>query len=135
MNADRFRKLAVEVEGSIESSHAGHPDFRIANKIFASLPDDESHGVLNLTPDAQDEFVSLYPVVFEPLKGTWGERGWTKVHFAHAKVDALRKAIAAASEKVKPLSGKPAARPAAKPAGKPPSVPVPKPSAKPQSGR
>lgn len=127
MNAEQFRKLMLEVDGAVESSHAGHPDFRIAGKIFASLPDQESFGVLNLTPDAQDEFASLHPTMFEPLKGAWGGQGWTKVHFTAARVGPLRKAIAAAIEKV--------SRPRAKSTRTPPRDPPSKPSEKPRAGR
>ena len=57
MTADRFRRLALEISGAIESSHMNHPDFRIGGRIFASLgyPDDE-HGMVKLTPEQQRIF-------------------------------------------------------------------------------
>lgn len=107
MNAEKFRSLALEIEGAFEGSHMRHADFRIANskgakagKIFASLSEDEDFGVVNLTPDAQDEFIKTFDGQFEPMNGAWGKAGWTKVVFKSARVAAVRKALAAAAAKV-----------------------------------
>ena len=35
MTADDFRKKALEIPDAFESAHVGHPDFRIAGKVFA----------------------------------------------------------------------------------------------------
>jgi len=35
------RRLALSLEGSVEQDHHGFPSFRVAGKIFATLPDDE----------------------------------------------------------------------------------------------
>ena len=37
MTADEFRDLALQLPGALEDSHMGHPDFRIDNRIFATL--------------------------------------------------------------------------------------------------
>ena len=76
MTADRFRSLALEISGAIESSHMNHPDFRIGGKIFASLgyPDDE-HGMVKLTPEQQLNFLRKAPSVFNPCAGAWGKQG------------------------------------------------------------
>jgi len=57
MTANKFRSLALEISGALESSHMDHPDFRIGGKIFASLgyPDDE-HGMVKLTPEQRGHF-------------------------------------------------------------------------------
>lgn len=100
MNADRFRALALEQADAVEGSHHGHADFRIGGKIFASLPEDESFGVLNLSHEAQESFTEKYAGQFEPLKGGWGMRGWTRVEFSVIKTRPLREALAAARSKV-----------------------------------
>jgi hypothetical protein len=101
MTADRFRSLALEISGAIESSHMNHPDFRIGGKIFASLgyPDD-GHGMVKLTPEQQRDFLKKAPGVFNPCAGAWGKQGATSVHLAPAKVGLLRTALQAASENV-----------------------------------
>ena len=101
MTADRFRSLALEISGAMESSHMNHPDFRIDGKIFASLGyPDEDHGMVKLTPEQQQTFLKKAPEVFEPCGGAWGKQGSTSVDLAAAKVELLRAALAAASKNV-----------------------------------
>jgi hypothetical protein len=101
MTAEKFRSLALEISGAIESSHGGHPDFRIGGKVFASLgyPDDD-HGMVKLTPQQQQAFLEKAPSVFTPCAGAWGKQGSTSVDLAEAKVDVLRAALDAASKNV-----------------------------------
>ena len=101
MTADKFRSLALEITGAIESSHMNHPDFRIDGRIFASLgyPDDE-HGMVKLTPEQQERFLKKAPKVFTPCAGAWGKQGSTSIHLASAKVDVLRASLEAASGNV-----------------------------------
>ena len=37
MTADQFRRLALGLPEAAESSHLAHPDFRVRNRIFATL--------------------------------------------------------------------------------------------------
>lgn len=63
-----------------ESSHMGHPDFRVGERIFATLGDPDGKWVmLKLTLQQQEMLVSSEPEVFAPVKGTWGKRGSTQV--------------------------------------------------------
>jgi len=105
VTANKFRSLALEISGALESSHMDHPDFRIGGKIFASLgyPDDE-HGMVKLTPEQQRTFLKKAPGVFDPCAGTWGKRGATSVCLRSARVGLLRAALEAASKNV--LTGK-----------------------------
>ena len=57
MTADEFRQLALALPEAIESAHMGHADFRVRNKIFATLPD-KSWGMVALTPEQQDDFAN-----------------------------------------------------------------------------
>ena len=101
MTAEKFRSLALEISGAIESSHVNHPDFRLGGKVFASLgyPDDE-HGMVKLTPEQQRNFLKKAPGVFNPCAGAWGKQGATSVNLAPAKVGLLRTALKAASDNV-----------------------------------
>jgi hypothetical protein len=59
MTADKFRSLALEISGAIESSHMNHPDFRIDDMVFASLGyPDADHGMVKLTPEQQETFLT-----------------------------------------------------------------------------
>jgi hypothetical protein len=101
VTADKFRSLALEISGAIESSHMNHPDFRIEGRIFASLgyPDD-AYGMVKLAPEEQRLFLKKAPKVFAPCAGAWGRQGSTSVHLAAAKVDLLRAALEAAAKNV-----------------------------------
>lgn len=82
---DLFRRLALELPEAIESSHMGHPDFRLNNRIFATLSAQEKgYGVLKLTPEQQQAFITEQPKSFSPVQGGWGRMGMTFIHLEHA---------------------------------------------------
>jgi hypothetical protein len=92
-----FRRLALAQPGATEVAHGGHPDFRIANKVFASLgaPDD-AWGMVKLTPEQQGVLMGAEPDVFTPAAGAWGRRGYTRVRLAAADQATLKSALAMA---------------------------------------
>ena len=93
-----FRKIALSMPESAEGSHMGHADFRVKNKIFATLfsRDDVELGMVKLKPDQQRQFVSAHPDAFAPVKGGWGRGGATEVILKHAKAAAVKNAMMAA---------------------------------------
>jgi hypothetical protein len=97
MTAGDFRKLALSFPEAIESAHMHHPDFRVRGKIFATLGyPNKDWAVVKLTPDEQKHFIQSDPRVFQPVKGAWGRRGNANVYLPAAKIDIVRKAVAAA---------------------------------------
>ncbi len=75
MTSNDFRRLALELPGASESSHMGHPDFRINGKIFATLHyPDENWAMVKLPLEHQDNFMQIQPKVFVPVKGAWDVR-------------------------------------------------------------
>lgn len=97
MTAAEFRRLALSLPEAVESSHMGHPDFRVTNKIFATLDyPTRGSGVVMLTPDQQDLFVRAEPAAFAAVKGAWGRRGSTTVRLQVAKRATVREALSAA---------------------------------------
>ncbi len=97
MTPDDFRDLALSLPKTSERSHMAHPDFRVADKIFATLgyPED-GWAMVKLTLEQQALFVRSEPGVFVPVKGTWGLRGATTIHLKRADVASVRSAIIAA---------------------------------------
>ena len=84
-----FRRLALKLPGAVESSHMNHPDFRLNNRIFATLSaQDRGFGVLKLTPDQQQSFIAERPNAFSPVHGGWGRMGMTFIHL-HKADDSL----------------------------------------------
>jgi hypothetical protein len=101
MKAEKFRRLALEIPGALESSHMDHPDFRIDGKIFATLGyPDEDYGMVKLTPEQQRTLLERAPTVFAPCAGAWGRQGATSVHLRLASVELLRAALNAASKNI-----------------------------------
>ncbi len=78
---------------AVEGSHFGSADFRVGNKIFATLAlQREGFGVLLLTPEQQAGMVEDEPGVFSPVPGGWGRKGSTRA-LAKVPPDALRGAL------------------------------------------
>jgi hypothetical protein len=97
MTADDFRALALELPQAVESSHMGHPDFRVGGKIFATLASpDTDYGMVALKPEQQELIVALDPKAFMPVKGGWGRGGATNVLLKTAKKKLVREALATA---------------------------------------
>jgi len=97
MTAKDFRKIALSLPESIESSHMDHPDFRIGGKIFATLDaPSKGWGMVKLWPDQQAEFIKDAPKAFRPAQGAWGLRGATYVHLIAANKPTARRALIAA---------------------------------------
>jgi hypothetical protein len=101
VTADKFRSLALEIPGAIESAHMNHPDFRIGGRVFASLGyPDEGYAMVKLTPDQQRSFLKIAPGVFGVCAGAWGKQGATSVDLVAAKVDVVRAALESATTNV-----------------------------------
>ena len=101
MTINEFRKVALEIPGSIERSHMNHPDFRLGGKIFASLGvPDKDWGMVKLTPEQQRAFIEKAPEVFKPCSGAWGRQGYTNVYLPAATATIVRAALDAAAKNV-----------------------------------
>jgi len=96
---EAFRKLALRLADAEERSHMGHPDFRVAGRIFATLGyPGAGWAMVKLRPEDQVAFVQLKPEAFVPVKGKWGEQGCTNIVLRHAPMSAVRAALHAAHE-------------------------------------
>lgn len=94
MTIHDFRRIALSLEGSEESSHMGQPDFRVGGRIFATLASaSQGYGNLMLTPEQQAAFVEELPKVFVPIAGGWGRMGMTHIRLAAADEDILSGAL------------------------------------------
>jgi hypothetical protein len=93
MNANDFRRIALGLEGVIESAHMGHPDFRVNGRIFATLHADMKFGMVKLTPEDQGTFMRAQPDVFSLEPGAWGRSGCTKVRLDAADEETIGEAM------------------------------------------
>ena len=80
-----FQRMALSLPEATQGAHGGHPDFRVGNKVFASLGvPDESWGMVKLTPEQQGVLLEAESKIFAPAAGAWGRRGYT-----HLRLDAI----------------------------------------------
>lgn len=93
MTPDEFRTLALSLEGAVEDSHMGHPDFRVGGKIFASLSPDLTQGMAKLSPVQQADLRERYPSSFTPAFGKWGDGGATMIILAEATQETAGEAL------------------------------------------
>ena len=100
MTAKVFRRIALGMDGAIESAHMNHPDFRAANgRIFATLTQDEKRGMASLTPDQQADFMARSDA-FSPAAGAWGRGGSTLIDLEKADKELVGEAITLAWQRV-----------------------------------
>jgi hypothetical protein len=93
MNTTTFRRMALALEDAVEGAHMDHPDFRVKNRVFASLHSKDRFGMVKLTPAQQKEFVEGHPGAFEPESGAWGRSGYTRVILNAADEEAVGEAL------------------------------------------
>jgi hypothetical protein len=94
MTADTFRAAALALPGVVESAHMNHPDFRVANRIFATLGHpDAGWGMMKLPPEEQRRILEAWPEVFTPATGAWGRQGCTLVRLAKARSEVATPAL------------------------------------------
>ena len=99
MTSEAFRTLALSFANAEERAHMHHPDFRVGNKIFATMGyPSPGWALVKLTPDEQAAFVQMKPGMFVPVKGKWGEQGCTNIILAKATRPPVRAALNTAYE-------------------------------------
>ena len=92
MTSEDFRRMALALNDTVEGAHMEHPDFRVNGRIFATLHADMKFGMVNLTPEQQQEFMSR-DCAFAPESGAWGRQGSTRVALADVDDEILGEAL------------------------------------------
>jgi hypothetical protein len=85
--------MALGLEGAIEASHMGHPDFRVNGRIFATLRHDNKRGMVILPQEQQQTFIEENPGTFSAETGAWGRMGCTTVLLDSVEEDTLGEAL------------------------------------------
>jgi YjbR protein len=93
LRASDFRRIVLGMDGASEGAHMGHPDFRGHGRIFATLNAEETRGVVMLTPEQQQTFLSDHPAMFEAGPGAWGRSGSTWIVLDAADEDTVGEAV------------------------------------------
>jgi len=101
MTVAEFRRLALALPGAVESAHMGHPDFRVNNRIFATLGyPDRGWAMVKLTPEQQTRLVKRDPKAFAAVKGAWGLQGATNLRLDAADASIVRELLESAAKNV-----------------------------------
>lgn len=66
MRLDDFTRVALSLPEAVEGAHMGRTDFRIGNRIFASLHPDKDAGMVLLKPGEQAMLVEAEPATSPP---------------------------------------------------------------------
>jgi hypothetical protein len=104
MTLEEFAEMALAFPQTAQGSHFDTTDFRVKGKIFATLRPEKQRGVLSLSRGDQALLRETSGEMFEPVPGSWGEKGWTFVILASADPDVVRHAMAIAWTKAAPKS-------------------------------
>lgn len=96
--------MALSFPETIQASHFNATDFRVNGKIFATLRPEKLRGVLLLTREDQALLHETSGEMFEPVPGSWGEKGSTFVILDSADANVVRHAMAMAWKKAAPKS-------------------------------
>ena len=88
----QMRELVLELPETQEKSHFGHPDFRVRNRIFATLWPEQRRAVLRLTLEDQAAAIQSDPGVFSIPSGS-GRGGWTSVDLPKVDGEEFRQLV------------------------------------------
>ena len=93
MTPAAFAKIALSLPDAEASSHFETPDFRVANKIFATAGRVDGRAVLKLMPDQQQMLCAAEPAMFVPIENAWGRKGWTNLILANTDAQTAKSAL------------------------------------------
>lgn len=85
------RKIILSMPEAEESRHMGHPDYRVNNRIFATLWPTQDRAVLKLSPEDQVMLLKKSPDAFST--NAWSKHGWTNVHLRHIDANTFRNLV------------------------------------------
>ncbi len=96
------RQLALSLPETEEKSHFGTPDFRVKNKIFATVKADKQLVMVKLSAVDQSVFCSFDKGIIYPVPGGWGRQGATYIELKKVKKAMLLDALTTAWKQVAP---------------------------------
>ena len=102
ISTSNARQLALSLPEVEEKKHFHLPDFRVKNKIFASLHEDKGLMMVKLNPVDQSVFCSFDKTSIYPVPGGWGRKGATFVNLKKVKKQMLLDALSTAWKTVAP---------------------------------
>jgi hypothetical protein len=102
ISIQQARKAALSLPEAEEKKHFDIPDFRIKNKVFATLHEKENRMVVKLTVVDQSVFCAFDKQVIFPVPGGWGRQGWTFINLKKIRKEMFLDALTTAWKTVAP---------------------------------
>ena len=99
---EQARQLALSLPEVEEKSHFHIPDFRVKNKIFATIHTDKNFMVVSLSKIDQSVFCSYNKEIIFPVPGGWGLKGATFFNLKKIKKSMLKDALTTGWKRVAP---------------------------------
>jgi hypothetical protein len=96
------RQLAISLPEVEESSHFNTPDFRVKNKIFATIHSDKHYMMVRLSLTDQSVFCTYDKTVIFPVPGGWGRKGCTFINLKKVRKDIFKDALETAWKTIAP---------------------------------
>ncbi|HJT82493.1 MAG TPA: MmcQ/YjbR family DNA-binding protein [Chthoniobacterales bacterium] len=91
ISTETARKIILSMPEAEEQEHHGHPDFRVRNKIFATLWPAERRSVLKIRFDADAGWLKSSKQALSEIK--WGKQRWTNVNLQFIDSKAFRQLV------------------------------------------
>ncbi|MFA6455469.1 MAG: MmcQ/YjbR family DNA-binding protein [Bacteroidota bacterium] len=91
-----FHQLALSFPGAKEVPHFHKRSYRVHNRIFATLDEQEKTVVIKLQPVDQSAFCAFDASIIYPAPGLWGGHGWTIVNLNLVRKSTVKDALATA---------------------------------------
>jgi hypothetical protein len=91
-NSGDLRRLALLLEGTIESPHFDRAAFKV-KRIYVTLAADGCTANFKFAPDEQQLKCMVMPEAFRPVEGGFGRQGWTTATLSALNVADLRNAL------------------------------------------
>jgi hypothetical protein len=96
VSVSNARKMALTLPEAEEKKHFETPDFRVGNKIFASLHEAKGLMMVKLNAVDQSVFCAYDPDIIYPVPGGWGKKGATFVNLKKVPKAMLQDALTTA---------------------------------------
>jgi hypothetical protein len=101
VTADQAREIALSLPGAEPGAHFETSDFRVRNKIFCTLPEDDRMTV-RIAPEEQAALMAENPATFSRPENRWGQQGWTFIRLSGIEADELRELVTDAWRRLAP---------------------------------
>jgi hypothetical protein len=88
-----FRKMALSFVDTDEHPHFHRSAFRVRKKIFCTLHEADNRAMLILSPVDQSVYCDYDNLMFFPVPGAWGKKGYTFVDLKKVKTAIFREAL------------------------------------------